>query len=134
MFHTPYVNLLVVPHVLQRPKQRKKITVSSCSASLALMCDIRPVCLFPPGLSPAGALRGDPDPGRGGEAHHPEGQKPAPAPVWPARLRVRPPHPGGQPPSHSPPLQQLQCAVPEQLGRLGGACPDCVRLGVIGDA
>ena len=32
---------------------------------------------------------------------------------------MRPPHPGGQPPRDGPPLQQLQRAVPEQLGRSG---------------
>lgn len=31
---------------------------------------------------------------------------------------MRPPHPGGQPQSDGAPLQQLQRAVPEQLGRL----------------
>lgn len=81
------------------------------------------LCSHPPGLSPAGALRGDSHPGRGGEAHHPEGQEPAPAPVRPAGLRVRAAHPGREPPGDGPALQQLQRAVPEQLGTRGHMMP-----------
>lgn len=56
-------------------------------------------CLFmPPGLPPALPHGGDPDPGGRGEAHHAESQKPAPAPVRAARLRVRAEHPGRHPP------------------------------------
>jgi len=82
-----------------------------------------PCACWPPGLSPTGAFRGDSDPGGGGEAYHPEGEEPAPAPVRSAGLRVCPPHPGGQPPSHRPPLQQLQRAVPEQLSRFWWRVP-----------
>lgn len=86
---------------------------------------------FPSGLSPAGTLWGDSDPSRGGEAHHSEGQESAPASVWPAWLRVCPPHPGCQPQSHSSSLQQLQRAVPEQLGRSCDTGPHSARLGVV---
>lgn len=72
-----------------------------------------------PGLSPAGALWGDFDPSRGGEAHYPESQESATAPVWAAGLRVCPPYSRCQPQSHCPALQQLQCSVPEQLGGFG---------------
>lgn len=88
----------------------------SLSVLLTLFCSLPPA-----GLSPAGALGGDSDPSRGGEANHPKGQEPATAPVWPARLWMCPPHPGGQPSSHRPSLQQLQRTVPEQFGRLRNA-------------
>lgn len=88
--------------------------------------------LVPPGLSAALPHRGDPDPGGRGETHHAEGQKPAPAPVGPAWLRVCPQHPGCDPPRARPALQQLQRPVPEQLGeRLieGGTWPqNCPKL------
>lgn len=83
------------------------------SVLLTLFCS-----LPPPGLSPAGALWRDSDPSRRGEANHPKGQESATASVWPARLWMCPPHPGGQSSRYCPPVQQLQCTVPEQFGRL----------------
>lgn len=81
--------------------------------------------LLPPGLPPALPHGGDPDPGGRGEAHHAESQKPAPAPVRAARLRVRAEHPGRHPPRARPALQQLQRAVPEQLGEGAGGSGCC---------
>lgn len=76
-----------------------------------------PLVLFTPlGLSSTGPLWGDPDPGRGGEAHHPESPEPSPTPVGSARLRVCVTHTRSQSQSHSAQIQQLQRTVPEQLG------------------
>lgn len=94
---------------------------------------VDPLCFILPGLSPASALWGNSDPSRWGEAYNPEGQESATAPVWPAGLWVRPAHPGGQPPSHCPPLQQLQCTVPEQFGRLCGAFSHWDNMSAIDD-
>lgn len=110
------------------PKDRKRASSLFFSLFFFLFCWHWRVLPFLPGLSPAGALWGDSDPSGGGEAYHPESQEPAPAPVWPTRLRVCPPHPGGQPPSNSPPLQQLQRAVPEQLGELGNTSPRLCQI------
>lgn len=84
----------------------------------------------PPGLSPAGAHGGDLDSSRGGKANHPEGAKPAPAAVRPARLRVCPQHTRGHPPGPRPALQQLQRPVPEQLGKRTQAGP-CLEEGFL---
>lgn len=68
------------------------------------------------GLPSAPSLGGNPHTSRRGPTHHPEGPKPSPAAVGPARLRVRGARAGRQPPCHGSALQQHQCAVPEQLG------------------
>lgn len=78
------------------------------------------LCFLLAGLPSALPHGRDPYPRRGGEAHHTESQKPAPAPVGPAGLRVCPQHPGRDPSRTSSALQQLQRPVPEQLGESPG--------------
>lgn len=120
---------LGVHHIFLRSSENKTQLWFFCFVATDLCSPSH--TFFPSGLSPAGTLWGDSDPSRGGEAHHPEGQESAPASVWPARLWVCPPHPGCQPQSHSSSLQQLQRAVPEQLGRSGDTWPHSARLGVV---
>lgn len=63
------------------------VQLKSCCAWLLFLS-------FGPGLSPAAACRPDPGPSQCGEAHHPAGEEPATAAVWPERLRVSVDHPG----------------------------------------
>lgn len=77
---------------------------------------------LPLGLSSAGPLWGDPDPGGGGEAHHTKSPEPSATSVGSARLRVCVTHTRSQSQSYSAQIQQLQRTVPEQLGMFGFAC------------
>lgn len=68
-----------------------------------------------PGLPPAAASGQDPGACGGDQAHHSEGQEPAPATVRAAWVRMHSQHPGQRAEGARPTLQQLQRAVPEHL-------------------
>lgn len=92
-------------------ERKKRSMFSKCE-----LCIYVPLFVISTGLPTASSLWGNPHPSWRGATHHPEGPKPSPAAVGPARLRVRGACAGRRPPCDGAALQQHQRAVPEQLG------------------
>lgn len=75
------------------------------------------VCCSHAGMSSAASSGSYPSSGERGETHHPSGQEPPPATVGPAGVRVCAHNTRCGAESSRPPLQQLQCTVPEHIGK-----------------